>query len=195
MRNDPIKLRELGSLEYRDPIAFLKSIRAFQFDESASETPDRVRRLRTGPLKEARELRDAALFCAGMTEVTGQKIWMADVEDQDFDFVTCWVVDGAQHICPVQLKEIAPADLDPHGSFEKVFKSLGRYAGAQDLVVAVKLGRQMRFEPEKLKIPDELALGELWVFGGITFDQSKWAIWGDFVKGPVSHGRVFDYPH
>ena len=125
MRNDPIKLRELGKLEYRDPIAFLKSIRAFEIEVSTSQMPDRVKRLRTGPLKAERERRDAALFCVGMTELKGQKIWIADAEDQDFDFVTCWAVDGVQHICPVQLKEIAPADLDPHGGFEKVFKSLG----------------------------------------------------------------------
>lgn len=194
MRNDPIKLRELGKLEYRDPIAFLKSIRVFEIEVSAAQTPDRVKRLRTGPLKAARERRDAALFCAGMTELTGQKIWMADAEDQDFDFVTCWTVDGVQHICPVQLKEIAPADLDPRGGYEKVFTSLGRYANAEDLIVAVKLGRQMRFDPAVLKIPDDLTLSELWVFGSITPDQSKWAIWGDFMQGPVSEGRVFDYP-
>ncbi|MEM7768238.1 MAG: hypothetical protein AAF253_12235 [Pseudomonadota bacterium] len=194
MRNDPIKLRELGRLDYRDPIAFLKSSRAFEIEVSASVSPERVKRLRTGPLKAARERRDAALFCAGMIELTGQMIWMADAEDQDFDFVTCWAVDGVQHICPVQLKEVAPADLDPGGGLEKVFESLGRYADTKDLVVAVKLGREMRFEAAETKIPDGLTLAEMWVFGAITPDQSKWAIWGDFMQGPVSQGRVFDDP-
>ncbi|MEO0851918.1 MAG: hypothetical protein AAFY15_00220 [Cyanobacteria bacterium J06648_11] len=145
-------------------------------------------------MKAERELRDAALFCAGMSKLTGEKIWFADSESQDFDFVTSWTTGGVQHISPVQLKEVAPADLDRNGGFESVFKSLRRYASAEDLVVAVRLGRNMRFDPATLAIPDDLSLGELWVFGAITPDQSQWAIWGDFMQGPVSEGCVFAYP-
>jgi len=194
MRNDMIQLRKLGRLEYRDPIAFLKSIRSFEIDLSASQTPERIKRLRAGSLKAERELRDAALFCTGMSELTGEKIWFADSEDQDFDFVTSWATGDVQHICPVQLKEVAPADLDRNGGFERVFKSLRRYASAEDLVVAVKLGRNLRFDPARLAIPDDLSLGELWVFGAITPDQSQWAVWGDFMQGPFSEGCIFAYP-
>lgn len=53
----------------------------------------------------------------------------------------------------------------------------------------------MRFDPAELVIPKP-TIGELWVFGAITPDQSQWAIWGDFIGTPPAAvvGRRFAYP-
>tara|TARA_R110000787_G_scaffold272069_2_gene379458 strand:+ start:12736 stop:13323 length:588 start_codon:yes stop_codon:yes gene_type:complete len=194
MALDQIRLRRFAELDYYDPISFLKQLRVFECELAASETPEPIMRLRTGTLKTERELRDAALFCAGMSECIGQQVWMAAAEDQDHDFIASWTSSGARHFCPVQLKEVVPEDLNADSSIEAVIDKLHRYSDSFDLTVAIKLGRNMRFDPSELKVPDDLTIGELWVFGAVESSQSAWALWGNFLAGPVSEGRVFSYP-
>jgi hypothetical protein len=129
-----------------------------------------------------------------MTSLSRIKIWFAATESQDFDFVAMWVIDGIQNFVPVQLKEVVPHDLNPNASMSDVFQSLRRYSDTSDLTVAVSLSQEVRFDPEALTIPDDLKLGEFWVFGALTPDHSKWGLWGDFTKGAVDRGHVFEYP-
>lgn len=194
MSHDPTQLNYLANLGYLDPDTVLKRLRSIELDLIASHTEDRIRRLRTNGLKPPREMRLAALFCLGMTALSGSKIWFADVEDQDYDFVAMWRAGEVANYCPVQLKEIVPHDLNPDASIHDVFESLRRYSDPSELVVAVSLSQKVRFDPATLDIPEDLNLGQLWVFGTLTPDHSKWALWGDFTKGPVQHGNVFDYP-
>lgn len=191
-----IRARKFSQFAYGDPRSFLVGLRKVEATLTEYSMPDKLRRMRTNGLKPEREMRDAALFCVGISERLGLQIKMAPVEDEDFDFVATWVVDETQHFCTVQLKEVAPEDLNPSSSIENVFQALNKYPSAHELTVAIRLNRTTRFDPSSIRIPKDLALGGLWLFGCISEDQSKWAIWGDFVFAgdePVA-GTIFDYP-
>ncbi|MBO6689282.1 MAG: hypothetical protein JJ931_06035 [Henriciella sp.] len=191
---DLINLRQLANLTYHDPEVVLKKLREIEYSLPPRNTTDLARRLRTNGLKSWHETRLAAVFCVGMTSLIGLKIWFAHSENQDYDFVTMWREDESTKFCPVQLKEVAPHDLNPHASIEDVFQSLRRYGDSSDLVVAVSISQQTTFDPSCLKIPKDLTVKEFWVFGTLAPDQSKWALWGDFTLGDRNWGHTFDYP-
>lgn len=193
---DTIRARKFSQFSYGDPRSFLVGLRKVEAALTEYSMPEKVRRMRTNGLKPDREMRDAALFCVGISERFGLQIGMAPVEDEDFDFVATWVADETQHFCTVQLKEVAPEDLNPSSSIENVSQALNKYSNPNDLTVAIRPNRATRFDPSSIHIPKSLALGGLWVFGCISEDQSKWAVWGDFVvagDGPVA-ATIFDYP-
>ena len=47
------------------------------------------------------------------------------------------------------------------------------------------------FDLATLKVPP-LRLAALWVFGGVSPDQSQWGLWGDLLDEPI--GTRFEYP-
>ena len=67
-----------------------KRLRQVEYGVALSDLPPAVKNLRTHLLKRDREIRDACLFCVGMSALIGQKIWVYPVEDADFDFVAAW---------------------------------------------------------------------------------------------------------
>jgi hypothetical protein len=83
-------------------------------DPSVRELPDAVRRLRTNRLKTDREARDALIFAHGMATVLGTKILVAPGEVEDCDFVTRLSIGDTVHFSCIQLKELAPDDLNPN---------------------------------------------------------------------------------
>lgn len=178
-------------LEFRDPRPFLVGLRNLESALAASDTPPRIKNLRTNGLKAWREARDAALFCYGMGQRIGQTVYFAPSESQDYDFVASWVVGSEQHLAPVQLKEVVPQDLNPKASLDQVLASLTKYVDSSELTVAIKLNQQGRFQPSELA-PPKANIAALWVFGAITKDQSKWALWGNFLEQPA--GMTFGYP-
>ena len=193
---DQIRARKFGQFVYGDPRGFLIELRNVEASLGEHSMPDKVRRLRTNGLKPEREMRDAALFCVGISERFGLQIRFAPVEDEDFDFVATWLAEETQHFCTVQLKEVAPEDLNPVSSIDDALKALSKYSNAHDLTVAIRLSRATQFDPTSICVPNNLAFGGLWVFGCVSEDQSKWAVWGDFMAaavGPVA-GTAFDYP-
>jgi hypothetical protein len=107
---DAIRLRQLQKRDYRDPVPFLKRLREVEPTVLANVSDPQVRGLRTNRLREWRETRVAALFCHGMSERTGFKVFLSKGEFEDADFVAMWMADGTQHFAPVQLKEVSPAE-------------------------------------------------------------------------------------
>ena len=74
-------------------------------------------------------MRDAAIFCVGMSERIGFDVRFAPVEDQDFDFIATWFDgEGMRNYCPVQLKEVAPPHLNAGATIRAVVDGLARYA-------------------------------------------------------------------
>lgn len=193
MKGNDLRLRQFSKFEYGDPLGFLEALRPLDAAVSASNLPDKIKSLRTNLLKPKRELRDAAIFCLGMSTVLGVPVRFSPVEDQDFDFATTWSSDGVRHYCPIQLKEVVSEQLNKTVSVQTVVDALAKYADSDDLTVAIKLGRNCRFEPDELKIHRKLAVGALWVFGAISEDQTQWALWGDFVRGSMD-GTRFQIP-
>ena len=91
MAND--RTRVFAKLKYRDPRAVLVDLRRLEATVAASDASFAVKNLRTRELRPLRELREACLFCYGMTECTGgPKFLVAHAEEQDYDAVATWNV-------------------------------------------------------------------------------------------------------
>ncbi|KUZ14711.1 hypothetical protein WS50_16355 [Burkholderia territorii] len=184
-------LRYAQKLEYQDPAPLLRRLRKVELEIAKSAIPEKIRKLRTNDLKEYRELREAAIFCYGMSQRIGQTVYVGRGESQDYDFVASWVVDDKQHLAPVQLKEVVPADLNPKSSVQATVDALKKYVDSEQLTVAIHLNRQISFDPGRLVIPT-LNIAALWVFASLAPDQSVWALWGNFME--TFSGTRYEYP-
>lgn len=185
-----IRLRTLGAREFCDPRPFLRRLKALEVRLAALPMDPEVRALRTNRLKGWRETRTAALFCHGMGERLGHKIYLGRGEVDDADFVASWMVGDEQQIAPVQLKEVVPVDRNGRSDLDSVLESLGKYS-APDLTVLLHLNRRLRFEPSEVRVP-ALRISSLWILGCTSADGAEWGLWGDFLK-QVEEFR-FAYP-
>lgn len=189
------RLRAFASLTYYDPRDALVRLRAIESDPEWQKKPPKERALRTNAQRQLREGREAALFCYGLAMRTGRNIGFAPHEAQDYDFVARWPVNGEQTYHPGQLKSAVTHDGKNCATVEEVLAGLeGQYAPAPELTIAVYLTQRVRFEPTELKVP-KIPVGAIWVFGAISEDESRWALWGNFLD-PVepATGREFTYP-
>jgi hypothetical protein len=185
-------LNAAKKLEFRDPAPFLKRLRELELKVAPSKLPAAVKSLRTNNLKEWREAREAAIFCVGIGQRMGQKVFLAKSEASDYDFVASWISGDTRHFAPVQLKEVVPADVNAEASLQATIDSLpAKYVDSADLTVAIYLNQQLRFEANDLRIP-RMRIAALWVFGGLAPDGSQWGLWGDFLDQPK--GTQFAYP-
>lgn len=184
-------LRYAQTLRYQDPAPFLVNLRRIERDVAACDLPEKIKQLRTNDLKPMRELREAAIFCYGMGQRLGQTVYLARGETQDYDFVASWVVGTQQHLAPVQLKEVVPAELNARSSLQATIASMSKYVDSEQLTVAVHLNRAVHFEPTEVVVPP-LRIAALWVFAAITPDQNHWGLWGNFLETPL--GTRFEYP-
>jgi hypothetical protein len=185
-------LRTARNLQYRDPHSFLVNLRKLEVELALSNTPSRISSLRTNGLKKAREQREAALFCKGMSERIGKTVYFASSEDQDFDFIAFWVIEGQQHYAPVQLKEVVPTTLNSNATLEFVIDGLEKYSDSSNLTVAIHLNQAARFNPDALRLR-QLKVASVWVFFTVTANQSLWELWGNFTEDDPSCIQ-FSYP-
>lgn len=187
-----IELNVLKNLDFKDPRSFLLKLRCSEEVVSQTDTSKNIKNLRVNGLKQARETRDAALFCYGMSKVIGETVYFSMCEAQDYDFVAKWRSNSIEHLARVQLKEVVPKALNTAASLDTVISQLSKYVDSADLVVAIRLNQITRFEPDFIVVPSTIKIGELWVFGSITEDQSEWRLWGNFL-GQLGF-QSFGYP-
>jgi hypothetical protein len=186
------RTRAFAQLKYRDPRVVLVDMRRAEATIAASDAPFAVKNLRTRELRPLRELREACTFCYGMTECTGQKFFVAHAEAQDYDAVATWIVGDCQSFAPIQIKEVVPHEVNPVASVQHVIEGLQKYVNSEDLTVAIHLNRIVSgFNPAEIVVPP-LKIAALWMFGAIAADQSRWAIWGNFLDD--LQAREFSYP-
>ena len=185
-------LRTAEKLAFVDPTSHLIKLRRIEVEIAVSDLQPKVKALRTNSLKAAREQREAALFCHGMEEHLGHKVYFAAQEDQDYDFIASWIVGEKRHYAPVQLKEVVPAEINPQASIEAIVPGLSKYTDSDGLTVAIHLNQQGRFEPALLQLP-ELRIGALWVFAAAAPDQSRWNLRGNFTESCL-YRTEFSYP-
>lgn len=185
------RTRALQQLEFRDPRPFLVRLRELERQVAESRLSPTAKTLRTHALKSWKELREGALFCYGMGQRIGQKVYMARSEAQDYDFVASWVVEGVRRLSPVQLKEVVPPALNSAASVQDRFNALSKYVDSEDLTVAIYLNRPVHFDPSRSVVPP-LKIAALWVFGAISPDKTKWGLWGNFLEEP--QGTASDCP-
>ena len=184
------QLRHWGTLTYHDPARILRDLRLLE-RELASIEDEKVRRLRTPTLKKYREWRDAALFTYGMSIAQERPMGYATEESGDYDFVVGWMQDEQQQFCPVQLKELVPADLNPRATLQDLIANFPNYSPGSDTVLAVKLNRRGKMNLQTITMP-VIPFKQLWFFWAATPDGTRWNIYGDALKEPGE--ASFDYP-
>ena len=188
-----IWLRAVEKLTFEDPVPYLIQLRHREITVALSDMQPEEKAMRTNGLKIPREQREAALFCLGMSERLGHKVYFSAQEDQDYDFVARWMIGEVLHYAQVQLKEVVPVKMNSRSTIEGIVESLGRLTDSNGLTVAIHLNRECRFEPSLLKVPEKLKIGSLWVFGSTTADQSCWTLWGNFTEN-APFWNQFSYP-
>ena len=180
--NDSIRTRDWSKLRYYDPAIILRYFREIELGIADLNIDERVRTLRTNMLKPHREGREAALLCHGIgSAVLNTTVYFARSEESDYDFISLWITDVTQHYSPVQIKEYVPSDINPYLDLNKLISSLQKYSDSRDLTVGIHMNREGTIDIPKIIIP-QLNIRELWLFGSLTQDQSKWFLIGDLLK-------------
>jgi hypothetical protein len=188
------RARDFFELKYYDPRYVLVQLRKTELAIARrTDLPDAVKHLRTQELKHLRELREACLFCYGWSQIDGQSFDVAHAEAQDYDYdaVASWQSDDHLHFAPIQIKEVVPANLNRHASVQGIVNKLSKYVDSEDLTVVIHLNRSTPFSPADLVVPP-LKIAALWVFGALDAEQTRWAIWGNFLETP--RWGEFSYP-
>ena len=184
-----VSINHWRTLDYHDPAHVLRRLRAVE-NRLAGDLAPMVRRLRTKEFKKERESRDAALFTYLVGRAHGVEMRYAREEAADYDFVVTWRADGQLHFCPVQLKELIPADLNPEATLDGLLRGLHHYA-ASKTVLAVRLNRRGVIDLAALKLPP-IPFAELWLFWAGPLETGKWYLHGDAL-GNLGQWE-FDYP-
>jgi len=185
-----IRLRTFARRTFHDPEPVLRRLRDVEIQLAQTDTPDLVRRLRTGRLKSEREARDALLFAHGMAAVVRAKVYVAPGEAEDCDFVTRATVGDITHYACVQLKELVPDDLNPSHSLESIVAEI-EHLPPSDAVLAIRLNRRGRIDYARLAAV-RVPFAELWYFWAASPDSKSWRIFGDAMGQPALH--EFQYP-
>jgi len=189
---DQITINDWSKLTFFDPEGVLRALREVEIKVATQIADSRLLNLRTHGLKSDREGRDAAIFAYGIgTAVLNEKVRIALVEHADHDFVVTWEAEGTRRFCPVQLKELVPAELNQRQSLEDVLMNLDKYVDSATTVVAIKVNRRIRLDLREIAVPD-LPLSQVWLFGATKPDQSEWFLYGDLLRGPRLYH--FHYP-
>ena len=184
-------IRDWEKQRYYVPEAVLLQIREIENNPSVQRLPEKVRTLRTNKLQLHKQGREAALFCYGLGRALSTKIYFANYEQSDYDFVACWKDQDSLAFASVQLKEVTPDSINTKSSLQEEINKLSKYSCSKDLAVAIFLNKRCKTDFSDIKIPI-LNIAELWIFGSISSDQSKWFIYGDMLKTPQF--VEFDYP-
>ncbi len=191
-RVSDINTNHWRTLYYHDPAHVLRRLRATKRElaNALRDADNKVRCFRTTELNQYREWRDAALFTYGMGLATGVPVGYATEATSDYDFVTAWVDGDTAHFCPVQLKELVPAERNPEATLDGLLLELRKYAGPTQTVLAIRLNRRGRVDLAREWPPVPFA--QLWFFWASAPDSSEWSIYGDALGTPRQW--AFDYP-
>jgi hypothetical protein len=179
------------SLAYHDPRTVLLRLRALEHELANVQMEQRVRHLRTSALKIYREGRDAALFLYGLGLQKDTQFRYALVERSDYDFVAAWQEGSESRFCPVQLKELVPADRNENASLPALLSNICGSSRPSSTVLAVRLNRREYFELDKAQLPP-IPFRELWFFWCRSPDAARWGLFGDALSNPAYY--AFDYP-
>jgi hypothetical protein len=182
--------REWTRLDYVDPDIYVAEQQKLRARISETDTPDKIRNLRTRTLAPLREAWDAGVFCYLLRRMTGFEIYFSAVEDQDYDAIFTWRDNDIQNFAPVQMKEVVPAELNPKQRLKDVISSLKKYADSKDLVVAIKVNRNVRIEAKDLEV-ESLPVAEVWLFGATEPREEQWSLFrklGDKIE--ISHHEL-----
>lgn len=180
-------LRKWCELEWRDPRIDLINLGKLQTQLEGGGIRPAVANLRERELRRYLEWRQAALFSYFVSNaVLNVPVAYSMVEDEDYDCLVRWVVDGTYNFAPVQLKEVVPKTLNPNAELNKELAKLEKYAGPSDTIVAVHLNQTGRLEFESIEVP-KTGCKEIWIYGSLSASQAVWFLYGNVLHDPWGH--------
>lgn len=181
---DRITYRKWRLLKWRDPrtdLINLGKLYGQLLQQGIEATTDD---LRARELKKYLEQKQAALFAYFISQARLQSpIAYAMSEEQDYDCVLWWKVEGKSRYAPVQLKEVVPPHVNPTASVEAELTKLGKYVTSDHTVIAVHLNQMGHVEYSSIKKPKTSA-AEIWLYAALAPDQSLWVLYGDLLHTP-----------
>ena len=189
MKNFP---GEWTKYKYFDPEVVLPKLQGVRIALTNSDTPDRIRNLRTNPLGGLRENWDAAIFCQLLRLALGLEIYFSVEEASDFDSIFTWTVGSTQFYSPIQLKELVPKKTNSDATLRSIIHSLKKYKDSHDLIVGIKLNREERIDFSELDFSG-VGVSEIWCFGATKPDESEWCLVGDLLAGGKQY--TLSWPH
>lgn len=105
-----LRIRQFQRYSYKDPAAFLRSLRKVEPFISASGLDYKIRSLHTRKLRVSHERRQAALFSHGVACRGSEfKFAFTCVEDADYDAVIRWYNPTECNFTPIQFEDAACA--------------------------------------------------------------------------------------
>ncbi len=184
-------MREWSKLTYYDPRRTLIDLRAIEVEFTGQPIDPRILTLRMRTHQMYNHWRQAALFCHGMSQLTGTTVFFAPHEAEAHDCITLRKLNDIDTYTPVQLKELVPVHTNPSATLDDLLSGLTKYSTASDTVVAIYINRRQTMDLSSIHSP-KLNLGGLWLFWGAGEDQSRWQLYGDVLAEPELHD--FSYP-
>ncbi|MBF0282802.1 MAG: hypothetical protein HQM07_09585 [Zetaproteobacteria bacterium] len=175
--------KEWLTYKYLDPKKVLPELHKIRVNLSISDTPHKIRNLRTNKLKSAHEGWDTAFFCYLISQVIGTNVFFSRVEKSDYDSIFKWVDGDIEHFAPVQMKELVPKGTNPEANLGSIVSKLKKYVSSPELIVGIKLNRRETIDFSKIDFKSS-PVGEIWCFGATMLDETTWGIWGDFLAEP-----------
>ena len=169
------------SYDYYDPKIILPRLQKIRLDLQQSETPEKIRNLRTNTLKGEREAWDTAVFCYLLAKTIGMDISFSKVEASNYDSIFRWHDGSSPCYAPVQMKELVPEHTNPTASLETIIQGIKKYGVSPSLIIGIKLNRKMQINLASIHFSG-LSVGEVWCFGATTPDETKWSLFGDFLS-------------
>lgn len=186
------RLNAWKNLRFLDPERVLIGLRDIATTYPLSEFSYEFSSLRRRDVRQFGEGRQAALFCYAMSKMVDVPVWFAPTEASDYDIVARFIRNDVAHYAPVQLKELVPARVNATANLQVELDKLSKYADSADLVVAFHVNRDIRLEPNDLRLPQG-AIAQLWLYAATAPDQSSWVVFGDLL-GPRPARLDFFYP-
>lgn len=184
--------RGLANLQYKNARSWLKALRDIESKTTFIQIDSKTRSLRTNKLRKWKQSREAALFCEGISQRYNQNIDIAIDEDSDYDCIARWHNQNIEYFTPIQLKEFVPSNLNQEQKLQDIILSLMKYADSKDLTVAIYANRKIKIDFRRIKIPVNLTIGELWLFGSASQNKTRWFLYGDLLKEPFL--TYYNYP-
>lgn len=186
------QLREWAKLPKHDPAKYLRELLALMARgvhagwDKDSDKRKRLLLLRGQGLKMYREMRDACLFCIGMGQFLKLALKVIHVprENGDTDSIAFWKDGEVERYCPIQLKELPPAELSPDVTLDKVLEKFRKYTDSMDTIGAVYLNRKIRLDPSTFHVPEGLKMAGIWLFGSTTPKATDWILYGNLLTTP-----------
>ena len=127
---------------------------------------------------------DAAFVSYLLGEYIGVETAFAPLESLDYDCIVRFNLPSEQSFNPVQLKEIVPFSVNPKFSILSFLGSLRKYTDSKDLIVAIKVGRQIG----DMNLPiGDLGLGGLFFYGQDPQNPNSLWLRGDCQRDPQDY--------